>query len=179
MSLNREFVLNNQGLPRLRIYFAGSISGGRALQPFYKSAIDYLEEVLDHEVLSAHVGDPNLGIHEQLSDPAIYERDIAWINQADLIIAEISNPSTGVGIEIGYALWAAGKRVYCLYQSEVRATAMALGNDHPKLSCFMYEPYELSLKVELLFTVRDFLIEQGYLENLKPRVNPSSSESET
>lgn len=38
-----------------------------------------------------------------LPESDIFKRDIAWINEADAIIAEVTNPSLGVGYEIAYA----------------------------------------------------------------------------
>ena len=33
----------------------------------------------------------------------IYRRDIQWISECDMVIAEVTNPSLGVGYEMAYA----------------------------------------------------------------------------
>ena len=48
------------------------------------------------------------------------------ISRADLIIAEVTNPSTGTGIEIGWAI-KTGKPVICLAKKGSNVTSMLLG----------------------------------------------------
>jgi hypothetical protein len=49
-----------------------------------------------------------------------------WLGEADLVVAEVSKPSIGVGYEIGMAE-AMKKRILCLYRNE-NVSAMVLGN---------------------------------------------------
>jgi hypothetical protein len=60
-----------------------------------------------------------------------------WLRAADLVLAEVSTPSLGVGFEIGHAL-AMGKRVICLHRlgGTGRLSAMIAGN--PALSLHPY-----------------------------------------
>ena len=52
---------------------------------------------------------------ENLSDRAIHDRDIEWLRSADVLVAEVTTPSLGVGYEIGRAVeW--GKRIICLHR---------------------------------------------------------------
>lgn len=44
-----------------------------------------------------------------------------WIEVADLIIAEVSRPSTGQGIELGWAD-AVGKQILCLYKTGAKVS---------------------------------------------------------
>ena len=39
-----------------------------------------------------------------LSDKQIHDRDMKWLLESDLIVAEVTNPSLGVGYEIGRAI---------------------------------------------------------------------------
>lgn len=64
-----------------RIYFCGSIRGGRRLQPFYARIVAFLQ---DHgcEVLTAHVADPNVLARETrdgIRSSDIYTRDLQWL----------------------------------------------------------------------------------------------------
>ena len=51
---------------------------------------------------------------EKLSLKEIYERDMEWLKKSDLVIAEVSMPSLGIGYELGVAE-KLGKRVICFY----------------------------------------------------------------
>jgi len=122
----------------MRIYFAGSIRGGRDDADLYSRIIGLLKEHGD--VLTEHVGDSGLPPtgEERLTDEAIFQRDVAWLEEADVIVAEVSIPSHGVGYEIGRAE-ASGKPVLCIYRrsGERRLSAMLGGN--PALVCRTYE----------------------------------------
>ena len=98
----------------MTIYFAGSISGGRGDQGIYLQIIQMLGA--HGTVLTEHFGDPNLtAAGESLADRDIHDRDIAWLRQADVLVAEVTTPSLGVGYEIGRAVeW--GTRVICLHR---------------------------------------------------------------
>ncbi len=112
----------------MKIYFAGSIRGGREDQEIYFKIISLLQK--HGQVLTEHVGDPNLSVHgEVLEIEYIYNRDVNWIKESDFLVAEVSTPSIGVGYEIGYAE-ALGKKVICLYRigSEKRISGMIEGN---------------------------------------------------
>lgn len=39
-----------------------------------------------------------------MSSKEIHDRDLDWINEADAVVAEVTNPSLGVGYEISYAV---------------------------------------------------------------------------
>ena len=112
----------------LKIYFAGSIRGGRADAALYTELITYLQT--KGEVLTEHIGIPDLTANGEagLSDLDIYNRDMTWLLSSDIIVAEVTHPSLGVGFEIAKAT-SAGKRVLCLYRTEPdkRLSAMIAG----------------------------------------------------
>ena len=60
---------------------------------------------------------------------SLWSRDKDWIIDSDVIIAEVSNPSLGVGYELGLSE-AIGKPVLCLYHSAnpKSLSAMVAGN---------------------------------------------------
>ena len=100
----------------LTIYFGGAISGGRADVAHYREIIAALEadghRVLAGAVAAEHVGDSG----ESLESRAIFDRDIAWLSEADVLVAEVSMPSTGVGYEIAAARYRFDIPVICLYR---------------------------------------------------------------
>lgn len=133
----------------LKIYFAGSIRGGRADAELYERIIKFLQE--SNIVLTEHVGDLSRSKTEY-SDTAIYEQDSAWLKECDLVIAECSTPSLGVGYELAYAE-AQGKPVHIFYDSSrTRLSAMLAGDSY-----FNIHPYkeETSLWEELCTLVKN------------------------
>ena len=76
-----------------KIYFAGSIRGGRVDADLYQRLIAYLQRT--DTVLTEHVGSKELQLMEQGRDRDawIYDRDMAWLCQSDLMVAECTCPS--------------------------------------------------------------------------------------
>lgn len=85
----------------MNFYFSMAISGGRQKQPVGKDLIDHCKEL--GQVLNGYIGKKNV-MYKERKNFDIYSRNIAWIAQADLVIAEVSVHSFGVGIEIQEAI---------------------------------------------------------------------------
>lgn len=120
----------------LNIYFAGSIRGGREDADVYARLISFLKN--RGRVLTEHVGDASLlGKEKLLTEGEIFTRDMEWLEAADLVVAEVSTPSLGVGYEIGLAQ-SMGKRVFCLYRktADKRLSAMIAGNPFLQIVCY-------------------------------------------
>lgn len=121
-----------------KVYFAGSIRGGRADAELYARIIDYLKEK-GHIVLTEHVGHPELNLLEQGKDRdgAIYAQDTAWLRESDMLIGECTSPSLGVGYELAYAE-RLGKPCYLFYnRTRTQLSAMLTGDLY-----FHIYPYE-------------------------------------
>lgn len=117
----------------MKIYFAGSIRGGRDDKEIYFSIIKELQKY--GTVLTEHVGDPNLRVTgEEISESEIYTRDMVWLKECDVVVAEVTTASLGVGYELGQAE-AFGKNILCLYRevSGRSLSAMISGNLYFKL----------------------------------------------
>ncbi len=86
------------------IYFAGSIRAGRGDVGIYADLIQHLSGY--GQVITEHVGDYSLSISGQchLSDRFIHDRDLRWLRSSDFVVAEVTNPSLGVGYEIATAI---------------------------------------------------------------------------
>lgn len=82
-------------------------------------------------VLTEHLGDPNLSSYGevQLPDQKIYQRDADWVRSCDMVVAEVTQASLGVGYELGLAE-SCNKKVFCLYRPrpDKRLSAMITGN---------------------------------------------------
>lgn len=122
-----------------KVYFAGSIRGGRQDAELYKRMIAYIQR--KHKVLTEHVGDLSKSRTEGLKDrdAAIYEQDTAWLREADVVIAECTTPSLGVGYELAYAE-AHGIPVHLFYdKSRANLSAMLTGDKYFQIHPYMAE----------------------------------------
>jgi nucleoside 2-deoxyribosyltransferase len=121
----------------MKIYFSGSISGGREYEAIYQHLVAHLQ-AQGHNVLSAHVADPvALEAEKDLSPRAVFERDVNWVKDCAAMIAEVSTPSLGVGYEYGLAVQL-GKPVLCVYRAGLRMSKMITGNPAPNLRVAAY-----------------------------------------
>lgn len=121
----------------MKIYFACSISGGRKDERTYQHLVKVLEE-MGMDVPTAHIAETGIEIIDGEEDPRdIYQRDVTWIEESDLLVAEVSTPSHGVGYEIGYALFL-GKPVLCLYHQDLIVSKMITGNPDHLLTVLPY-----------------------------------------
>lgn len=143
-----------------KVYFACSIRGGgdtslyRAIVDAIKSAGgDVLSEVFVHDAIN-YGGSP-------LPAEEIYKRDTEMINNCDVVIAEVTNPSLGVGYELAYAEKLA-RPILCLFNrtSTNKLSAMVAGNN--------YNTVEYTHPNEITDTVQKFM---------KNRVTPLQSAS--
>lgn len=121
----------------MKIFFAGSIRGGRQLIPTYRYIIGFLKS-RNYTVISEHVAASGLEkVEAKMTEREIYEKDANWIEESDCVIAEITVPSIGVGYEICHAV-KHKKPVLCLYETGARASAMVLGNSTGYVSAKAY-----------------------------------------
>eukprot|EP00689_Sawyeria_marylandensis_P002631 EC824249.1.p1 GENE.EC824249.1~~EC824249.1.p1 ORF type:complete len:156 (-),score=40.37 EC824249.1:34-501(-) len=101
----------------MKIYFCGSIRGGREDSKLYKEYIEFMKSK-NNEVLTEHVGNEKLLSNEKsITEVDIYERDIKWLNESDCVVSEVTKTSLGVGFELGYAVMK-NKPILSLYRIE-------------------------------------------------------------
>jgi nucleoside 2-deoxyribosyltransferase len=135
----------------MNIYFACSITGGREFEAVYQEIVAALTAD-GHEIPTSHLVQSDVMENErELSPQDVYERDINWIKNCDVLIAEVSVPSHGVGYEIGFAL-NIGKPVLCLCQNERKVSKMITGNKDSALTTQTYTNVE-----DAILQARSFL----------------------
>lgn len=145
----------------MNIYFACSITGGREFESVYQVITKALLEDC-HEVPTAHLAETGVSELEAVIDPLqVYARDVAWIRASDLLIAEVSVPSHGVGYEIGFAL-GLGKPVLALYQEGKKVSKMISGNPDPNLSVKSYQNSEHIVQLIRSFLSSRFIREKRH-----------------
>ena len=133
----------------MKVYFACSIrSGGDTslyitiLDAIKVAGGDVLSEIFVHDAIN--FGGSPLPVEQ------IYARDIAMIEAADIVIAEVTSPSLGVGYELAYAE-KLGRPILCLFNSASgnNLSAMVAGNSYNQIAYI--EPDTISE------TIKDFI----------------------
>ncbi len=130
----------------IKIYFAGSIRGGRNDAGIYQQIIEYLKNF--GEVLTEHIGDPKL-THvggDGPTDQFIHDRDMKWLLSADVLIAEVTTVSMGVGYEIGRAV-ENGKKVLCLFRPGSGRVLSAMITGCPDIQLANYSSFGDAKKI--------------------------------
>lgn len=131
----------------MKIYFAASVTDKTANIRLYNQIIKHL--TLYGMVLNEKIGNKNFWKKRQkiaFSKEQAHDFDLKLLLESDVVVAEITIPSLGVGYELGRAV-EKGKSVLCLYnkQSENKISAMIMG------SCgIVIRPYETLSDIKLL-----------------------------
>lgn len=132
------------------VYFACAIRAGGDTSS-YQAIVSAIQESGGEVVSEVFVNDAIVHGGSLLPENEIYERDLAMIQAADVVIAEVTNPSLGVGYELAYAQ-NLQKPILCLFNdsSEKKLSAMVSGNPYNVIA--KYSPGHIPAD-----TIRDFL----------------------
>lgn len=117
----------------MKIYMSGSIYGGIQKIETYKKLIKALKNY--GEILDDQIADENTIAKEGFqNDEDIYKDLESKMKIADIIFAEVSIPSLGVGYELGFAD-KLGKRIIAIYDEiyTPKVSTMIRGNKRIKL----------------------------------------------
>ncbi|XP_026165531.1 5-hydroxymethyl-dUMP N-hydrolase [Mastacembelus armatus] len=120
----------------MKIYFCGSIRGGRGDVHLYRKIVEKLRSY--GTVLTEHVSSTELTDRGEdasgAGDRFIHDRDLDWLQQSDVVVAEVTQPSLGVGYELGRAV-DMKKKILCLFRptSGRALSAMIRGADDGEL----------------------------------------------
>lgn len=119
-----------------KIYFACSIRGGRDDAEIYQELVNHIKT---RAVVLTEIFADNKLTPDGSPDPSalIHERDMSWVEEADAIIAEVSNPSLGVGYEIAKAE-EMGKPVLALYRPQEGRKLSAMIEGSPQTDVVTY-----------------------------------------
>lgn len=109
----------------MKIYFCGSIRGGRQDAVLYAQIIEKLKNY--GSVLTEHIGDDAM-IGREKDDAWIWDRDCAWLRESDIVVAECTQVSLGVGYELAYAR-ALGKPAHVLYRGTPGTLSAMIAGD--------------------------------------------------
>jgi nucleoside 2-deoxyribosyltransferase len=138
----------------MRIYLACTIRGNRGALDAARALSEFLQRS-GHHVLTTHLLGDDADVAERaLTEQQVYDRDLRWLESADLLIAEGSGSSYGVGFEVGYVLGRSaetGQRVLLVFDEARRPfiSRMVPGVNHPACAVRAYrDPAELLDLVE-------------------------------
>jgi nucleoside 2-deoxyribosyltransferase len=113
----------------MRIYLACTIRGDRSGLSAARAIVDRLQRH-GHEVVNTHLlADDVEAAESQLTEEEVYRRDIERLSTCDVLVAEASGSSYGVGFEVGYVLGRArhtGQQIVVLYDAQRRNTISRL-----------------------------------------------------
>jgi nucleoside 2-deoxyribosyltransferase len=134
------------GDPSIEDPFGFTVAGDRSAVDTARKVVQLLEE-RGHEVLTRHlVSDNAWEADRSISRQDVFRRDMGWLNQCDIFIAEVSGSSFGLGFETGF-LGATDKKVIRLYRRDLerRVSLLITGNTHA--NCILV-PYSTVEEVE-------------------------------
>ncbi len=122
----------------MNIFFTASVRAGRAHQPRYASIVKILEKY--GTVSSKHVGDDTLSQYGEtnLSNKAMRERELKSLEKSDIVIAEVSTPSHGVGYLIGRAT-ALKKKVIAIHYGDYALKVTGIIQGDPGIELYAYK----------------------------------------
>ena len=127
----------------MKIYLACTVRGDRSGVLAGRTICRRLEHYR-HDVLTTHLlADDVNDAEARLSEQQVYARDLEWLSACDVLIAEASGSSFGVGFEVGYVLGRSrqtGQRVVLLYDAARRSVVSRLivGNCDDACTTFAY-----------------------------------------
>jgi hypothetical protein len=122
----------------MKIFFTASVKGGRSMQPEYTTIVETLKKY--GSVFSEHVAGDELSEYGEvdLSAARIHEREMLALQQSDVVVAEVTTTSLGVGYFLACASMM-GKRVIALYNREDALRLSAIIRGDAKISVRTYD----------------------------------------
>jgi hypothetical protein len=142
----------------MRIYLACTVRGDRGGVHAGRAICQRLQHH-GHEVLTTHLLGDDVDVAESaLSEEAVFRRDLDWLSNCDVLVAEASGSSYGVGFEVGYVLGRAretGQRVVLVYEAarSDSISRLIVGNCDAACTTFGYQSLaELSTFLDGQFT---------------------------
>ena len=125
------------------VYFGFTVAGDRTTLDTARRIVALLE-ANGHEVLTRHlVRDDAAKLDRGVTPQYVFERDMNWLRQSDIFIAEVSGSSFGLGFEAGYLLGSSQRKAVLFYRREVesRISLLITGNTHPNCTLAPYSEF--------------------------------------
>jgi hypothetical protein len=129
------------------IYLACTVRGDRGGVLAGRAICERLEHH-GHHVQTKHLlADDVEAAESTITEGEVFRRDMEWLTTCDVLVAEASGSSYGVGFEVGYVLGrahASGQRVVLLYDAarHDKVSRLITGNDDAACTTFGYGSIE-------------------------------------
>ncbi|HUK12535.1 MAG TPA: nucleoside 2-deoxyribosyltransferase [Thermoanaerobaculaceae bacterium] len=110
----------------MRVYLAAAMTNASRDLATIRALVDHLESA-GHEVPTRHVADAAGREPESaITHAEVARRDLAWVAGSDALVAEVSTPSHGVGVEVAAAS-ARGVPTLLVHRAGVPVSRLLLG----------------------------------------------------
>jgi hypothetical protein len=117
----------------MKIYLGFTVAGSRSSLEAARKILGALQS-MGHEVLTSHLcQDDAWEADRRMAPHEVFARDMKWLAECDLFLAEVSGSSFGLGFETGYLLGATSKKTSLFYDrdAEQRISLLITENTHP------------------------------------------------
>ena len=124
----------------MKIYFGITVAGDRSSVVASRKIVELVVE-MGHKVLTRHLLRDDAWEADRFIAPKdVYLRDMKWLEQCNLFMAEVSGSSFGLGFETGYLLGATTKRVVLFYRRDMESkiSLFITGITHPNCRLVAY-----------------------------------------
>ena len=124
----------------MKIYLGFTVAGDRSSVEAAKRILVVLQS-MGHEVLTSHLVEEDAWDADRRVTPQeVFARDMKWLAQCDLFLAEVSGSSFGLGFETGYLLGATEKKTILFHEvgAARRISLLITGNTHPNCTLVPY-----------------------------------------
>lgn len=128
----------------MKIYFGFTVAGDRSSIAVAAKIVELLI-AMRHEVLTSHlVGDDAREADRLIGPQQVYQRDMKWLDECDVFMAEVSGSSFGLGFETGYTLGATAKSAVLFYRRDIenKLSLLITGITHPNCTLVPYSNFE-------------------------------------
>ncbi|HPC83764.1 MAG TPA: nucleoside 2-deoxyribosyltransferase [Thermoanaerobaculaceae bacterium] len=110
----------------MRVYLCAAMTNADRRLADIEALLAALEGA-GHEVPTRHVAAADARMLDRdLTDQDLAARDLAWLAAADAVIAEVTTPSHGVGVEVAHAVHL-GKPVLALHRRDAVVSRLLTG----------------------------------------------------
>jgi 2'-deoxynucleoside 5'-phosphate N-hydrolase len=144
----------------MKIYFGFTVAGDRSSLGVARKMVEILR-TMGHQVLTHHLlQDDAWEVDRRIPPKEVFDRDMKWLEECDLFMAEVSGSSFGLGFETGYLLGATTKKVVLFYRRDLEGKLSLLITGLAHANCQVV-PYSAFDEVETWIRKHLFHLEPG------------------
>jgi len=128
----------------MKVYLGFTVAGNRSSVQAAKKILGVLQS-MGHQVLTSQLVREDAWDADRTVPPQeIFARDMKWLAQCDIFVAEVSGSSFSLGFETGYLLGATQKKTILFFERGAgeRILLLITGNTHPNCILVRYSQLE-------------------------------------